>query len=526
MAELKSFLPELFSIRKKNMIGEKSIKTGTEFEKIASYLILTKFPKIFKRKNKIRSVYFNTIEDLDLIDESGRMICIQIKKAQMTWRKSNEHIYNFINSSLQIFVELTAKAIPVENVLFIFFTNITGDFFINWDKLLKDDFDGFLKNLPSQVRAKINELNIQKKELRSYFDQILFFDRFPEQDYNAIKNRRTGTFSRFMKILNKIEPMKEFDYAKILNFLYKKIREGKYKIFQPEIGSDEIIINHIRIASLPEVIYMAGCSDLFSRGQIRNELIMKGVDVPFIIKEGYLYTCLEYNDRNPLTDYIRTPPEIKTVRFGEVCQDYIVEFLNSWIEKYLNDLGVCSKKDGNSIFFYFSSDNDEKILRWKDPYTIRKEYRTEAVITHSRGQRYFYHYGAEIFVRCYDSQFFIVILPRVVFTKDGKTLLPSQRRRELERSYRKAFNKNDFLLKRFLMWRAVLKKEFVGEKARYEFLEIMNPITRVQNKIKVRIRFLDGSGIQIEDPLKITAAFRPNDDEIPDPDQMSLDRIL
>lgn len=102
--------------------GEISSKKGRDYEDKASFYILERFHNLFKLKNKITSLSFNGIEDLDIFDDNDKIFSFQIKKNKNLWEKNDPRIIEFLQRCIKRYFSL--KSAGISNRIKYFFLRI------------------------------------------------------------------------------------------------------------------------------------------------------------------------------------------------------------------------------------------------------------------------------------------------------------------------------------------------------------------------------------------------------------------
>lgn len=483
------------------ILGEKSSLKGKDYENIASFHILKDFHKITRLKIKIRLIYFNTIEDLDIVDEKNRLITFQIKQRDSIFRKSDPEIIKFFIRCVNRY-QIT-KENNLQPIRSFFFTDTTGDFLENFKK---KEGKSLRKELPKQVKDKLKEKKLNEREVDEILSDI---ELITKQGKNLLeKHLNKELYQKFLQLKNEFKPGNPLSYNQFTDSIFSELRRQNARVFEPAQERDEIICNALEVIKLPKVVWSGKLIEDMGQSDLYKYLSTRPKWISCLIKYGKIYTFLKFNNQNPLVHFVDSSKEIKKEKFDNLEDNDAIALLNKWLRGYLIDMGLKYYPQDNKIYYYLISENEERTLNWEDFYSDPPKYKSFKVVG-AHGDDY-YNQAARIYFRKYGGKFIVFICPRLLFTDDGKTVVPTHKIKRYERKYRQIFMKNDYLRRRFLLWVSILKKKIKEEPKKRELEEFNNSKPRPKRKKYVKTKSLEGAFIEFGTPIKLIANFKPN----------------
>ena len=177
-----------------------------------------------------------------------------------------------------------------------------------------------------------------------------------------------------------------------------------------------------------------------------------------------------------------------------------VQLLNFWLFHYLNYIRF---KPYLNYYYFFSYGND-KYIDWYDA-KARKIKNWRVV---KKTENFFENLGGEIKFQTFENKFYLIIIPRLFFSTNGQLLLSPQTIRNIEKTYRKSFMKNDFLRRRLYVLISYIRGD-VKEKKQESLFNFKDKSIKEQKAGK-EWRFFDKDIIKFKDLIKLEASFKPN----------------
>jgi len=495
---------DIFNLLIKNEVkrkkGEISSKVGREYEDKVSFYILFRFNKLLKIKSKISKICFNGLEDLDIFDDTGRIFSFQIKKRKMTWTKRDPKLLDFLKNCINRFKSIN-KLKELIKIRFYFFTNITGNFLEEWNSLQKENLIKLKEILPAEIRELIKKNNFTEKEIEILFTRIYFYtgqkDSFlePYIDDNLL--------NRFKKFKSSYNPGEIIDIAKFNEEIFYEKRLMNSRIYEPAYEKDILIPNILEINLLKNTLFYVNKKGGIINSKIQEYLKENQQRISYLFKYGKIYCFHDFNKSNPLTKFIEEGAQIETIDLNDLDEKDRVQLLNDWLYNYLNHLELRYYRKKNKRYFYFCSEGVDKYINWYDPRVRRiKEWRVV-----KKTKNFFENLGAEINFKTFEENFFIIIKPRLFFTMNGKILLNPNSIREIERTYRKLFMKNDFLRRRLCVFLSHIKGDIKEKKQQTQF--VFSEKKGKSEEIIKKWKFHDDK-LNFKDLIQLEANFKPN----------------
>lgn len=497
---LKIIYESLVKNELKRKLGEISSKTGKSYEDKVSFYILTRFNKLFNTKSKILNFYFNGIEDLDIFDDTGTLISIQIKKRKHTWTKRDPALLKFLENCINRFKLIidTGKNIQLK---FYFFTNITGNFLEDWNRLHKYKPDELLKKLPVKIRILLENKNFLNDEIENIFSNINFFTSQRSSFLNPYINN--DLYNKFRKFKEYYNPGENVEFHKFHDEIFYEKRLLNSRLYEPAYEKDVIVSNMLEVELLKDNIYYAEVKKGTLKNEIQNELKSIKTRISFLLKNKKIFCFHNFDKKNPLTQFIKEGTNIETIYVGDLDINDKIQLLNDWLYNYLNYIGLRYYSRKHKRYFYFYSLNRNKYINWNDAKSKKiKEWR---VI--KRTENFYENLGAEINFKGYEDKFYIVIKPRLFFSINGRMLLEPRIMREIERKYRKKFMKNDFLRRRLYVLVSYIKQDM--KEYQLKISDFINNSIKLYKRTKERT-FFDKDLVKFKSLIKLEANFKPN----------------
>ncbi|MFX1457216.1 MAG: hypothetical protein ACFFDB_17765, partial [Promethearchaeota archaeon] len=430
--------------------GETSSKTGRNYEDKASFYILSRFNKILKVKSKITQLSFNGLEDLDIFDDKNRIFSFQIKKRKQTWTKKDPDLLMFLENCIKRFKVIRDVEQKVE-VRFYFFTNITGNFLEEWNRLHEDEPSTLYEKLPVKIKTILNRSNFTQNEISLIFSRIFcltsqkstFLD--PYIDEILLK--------KFKEFKDKYNPSEIIEFIKFNEEIFYEKRLKKSRVYEPAIEKDLLLSNILEVDISKDTVYCARKKEKLVNNEIQEFLKKDKLRISYLLKYRKIYSFNNFDNSNPLSQFLKEGVKIEKLNLKDLDKNDRIRLLNDWLYHYLNHIGLKYYRMRNRRYFYFWSKGKDKYIDWFDPKAKKvKEWRVV-----KRTPNFFENLGAEIKFKEINMNSFIIIKPRLFFSVNGSVLLSSDRMREIEKSYRKSFMKNDFLRRRLFVILSYIK---------------------------------------------------------------------
>ena len=484
--------------------GEQSSKRGRDYEEKASYYILERFSNITKVKSKISKIAFNILEDLDIFDNEERIFTFQIKKNKNIWEKSDNRLSEFIIRCIKRNI-LLKRLKYSDKVRYYFFTNKTGRFLEEWKKLQQKFPDKLYNSLPINVKNYFKNKINPKLEKEGLVSNIFFIVGQRDSFLNMyVDNKLLQRFKEFKINFDS----NEFVEINLYNeAIYHERRVQIAKINEPVWEPDVLISNTLEMKLSSNFVSYTKLKEGVSKKDIRDFLKSSKLFMSFFIKGKNLYSFQKFDNQNPLIRFTVSEAPNQKIEFNALFSQDKINFLNDWIYNYLCYLNLKYYGLNYKRIFYFHKRRRNKNIFWRDPSSSKRK---EWKVVQNRSTHYL-NVAAEISAKCYNNIYMLVIKPRLLFTKDGETLLSSEDIQFIETRYRKSFMKNDFLRRWFFMILSFIKKE-EKQLEQTELNKFSNNNKPNNRKIKKKY-FLDEEAILFKDPFIFKANFRPNNEK-------------
>jgi len=481
-------------------LGETSSKTGKDYEDKVSYYILTRFNALFKTKSKILNIYFNGLEDLDIFDDIGTLFSIQIKKRKHTWTKRDPALLKFLENCINRFklIKDTGKNIQIK---FYFFTNITGNFLEDWNRLHINEPDELFKKLPVKIRALLTNKNFLKDEIRHIFSNISFITGQKPSFLNPYISN--NLYIKFREFKNYYNPGENIEIHKFNDEIFYEKRLMNSRLYEPAYEKDIIVSNMLEVEILKNNLYSADVKKKILKNEIQDHLKSNKNRISYLLKYSKIFCFHNFDKKNPLTQFIKEDAKIETINITELDINDYIQLLNDWLYHYLNCIGLRYYSNQRKRYFYFYSLNGNKFINWNDIKSKKiKEWRVV-----KRTENFYENLGAEINFKGYKGKYYILIKPRLFFSINGRMLLEPRIMREIERKYRKKFMKNDFLRRRLNVLVSYIKQDIT--ESQLKLSDFVNIDIKLHKRIKER-RFFDKDLVKFKSLIKLEANFKPN----------------
>lgn len=481
-------------------LGEISSKTGKDYEDKVSFYILTRFNKLFKTKSKILNIYFNGLEDLDIFNDIGTLISIQIKKRKHTWTKRDPALLKFLENCINRFKLIKDTGENIE-LKFYFFTNITGNFLEDWNRLHIYEPDELLKKLPVKISILLKNKNFLKDEIGHIFSNISFFTGQKSSFLNPYINN--DLYIKFREFKNYYNPGESIEYHKFHDEIFHEKRLMNSRLYEPAYEKDVIVSNMLEVEILKDKIYCAEVMNRILKREIQYDLKSNKTRISFLLKYSKIFCFHNFDNKNPLTQFIKEDANIETIYISDLDINDKVQLLNDWLYHYLNYIGLRYYSRKGKRYFYFFSLNRNKYINWNDVKS--KKIKKWRVV--KRTENFYENLGAEINFKGHEDKYYIIIKPRLFFSINGRVLLEPRIMREIERKYRKTFMKNDFLRRRLYVLVSYIKQDIIENQLKLS--DFVNNNIKLYKRSKER-RFFDRGLVKFKSLIKLEANFKPN----------------
>ncbi|MBD3192547.1 MAG: hypothetical protein GF308_18045 [Candidatus Heimdallarchaeota archaeon] len=229
---------------------------------------------------------------------------------------------------------------------------------------------------------------------------------------------------------------------------------------------ESLISNLVRIQNFTK-IYIAQ-TRYRRRGEVYNNIPHPS---PFLLHEGKLISLYPFNGNNPLNGIIneRTIEEIQVSEWlkNEDKRRLTIKLLNKTGERLLRLRGLYQKIPDYIYYFPDHHREGEKELEWDKFEIINGKETTRTCrrrIFKKYAERsknpYYLHIAVEFRAFYFDKKLFYIILPKKVFTSDGKKTVSSRRARRLDEKFRNpqwSYNRNVLLEQ--LFWAYIIFRD-------------------------------------------------------------------
>jgi hypothetical protein len=478
-------------------IGEISSKTGRDYEDKASFFILTRFNKLINVKSKINTVSFNGLEDLDVFDNNERIFCFQIKTRKHTWTKRDPELLGFLENCINRFNMIKNSSEQIE-IQFYFFSDTTGNFLEDWNALHKENPDKLNDEVPVGIKKLLNKSNFSYEERNKIFSKIQFITSRKSTFLDPFIDNTLLT--KFKEVKNRYEPGELIEFNLIDGEIFHEKRLSKSRVYAPEYQKDMLISNILEVEIPEKTIFCAEKKDKLVNKEIQDFLKPKKIRISYLLKYGKIYSFQNFDNVNPLTQFLKKGAKIQKINIDELDDSDKVQLLNFWLFHYLNYIRLKPYRK----YFYFFSHGKDKYIDWYDS-NARKIKNWKVV---KKTENFFENLGGEIKFQTFENKFFLIIIPRLFFSINGELLLDPQTIRNIEKTYRKSFMKNDFLRRRLYVLISYIRGDVIQKKQQ----PILNFKDKPIKKTRVRKewKFLDKAKVKFKGLIKLEASFKPN----------------
>lgn len=486
-----NFLIEKESNRRK---GEISSKIGRDYEDKASFFILTRFNKLLKVKSKISVISFNGLEDLDIFDNNERLFSFQIKTRKHTWTKRDPEILGFLENCINRFNLIKNSDKKIE-IRFYLFTDTTGNFLEDWNTLHNENPDKLYDELPARIKKLLSRKNAERNLI---FSKILFITSRKSTFLDPYIDDTLLT--KFKEFKNQYEPGECVEFTLLNSEIFHEKRIIKSRVYEPAYEKDLLISNILEVDIPDKTIYCAEKREKLINKEIQDFLRPKRIRISYLLKFSKIYCFHNFNKKNPLTQFLKKGANIQKIYLDDLDDSDKVQLLNYWLYHYLNYIRL---KPYRNYYYFFSYGND-KYIDWYD-VKARKIKNWRVV---KKTENFFENLGGEIKFQTFENKFYLIIIPRLFFSTNGQLLLNPQTIRNIEKTYRKSFMKNDFLRRRLYVLISYIRGD-VKEKKQQSLYNFKDNSIKEQ-KARNEWKFFDKDIIKFKDLIKLEASFKPN----------------
>lgn len=358
--------------------------------------------------------------------------------------------------------------------------------------------------LPKQIKFVLNKYTKSEEEKKEALLNIYFIT--DQKDFYLDVYLEDSLLKKFKEFKNRSHPGEIIDINIYNEVIFYERRLNYARIDEPAWEEDILVSNLIEIEIINKNIYCAEKKKGISLEDIRNELKSRNKCISFIFKYGKIFSFRNFDEYNPLTKFIDEKSKIEKIDFETLDDKDAVYFLNDWLYNHLISLNLKYYKKKNHRLFFFHSKNINKVIYWYDPISKKRK---EWTVVQNRTSHYL-NVGAEINITKYQYKFIMIIVPKLLFSKDGEDLLKSECKKKFELKYRKVFVKNDYLRRWFYMLLSFIKKEEI-QTEQTDILKFLEEKT--DNLVKYHRKiFLDKNVVKFKEPFTIQTNFKPNNE--------------
>ncbi len=224
---------------------------------------------------------------------------------------------------------------------------------------------------------------------------------------------------------------------------------------RPLAREETLVLNIFPIIKMPERIWL-GKTDLTNKAAVFDFLkqipVPRSKIPPFIVREGSIWTFSTLSEgANPLHIAIDSK-SIDTVQTSTFVTDpdharWLVDLLNSCLRKHCESRGI--SYDSNGRKFYYKMPEGQK--RFRDRYTLSGRTYPRTMAKYDYENKVVVHNAARLGFAGFDSKPALTVMPGLVFTSDGSTVITDESTAAL--STRLLHNQyNQSILRDIRMW--------------------------------------------------------------------------
>jgi hypothetical protein len=276
------------------------------------------------------------------------------------------------------------------------------------------------------------EISIRKEDLEywnNYKTDVLlvFYDdrnddlychKISQQDYLFINNGLASSI-----VLNKLQDkLIEGDN----NFLnkYSAFFKGRVNFSARE----QIFTNLLPYKKIPKILYQFSLNGNIKNKKSFYEAFSTPTDLVVAIYASQVYSFEDLRKYTELKDVL-APDKVDLLSLTQINQDkdiqnHYMELLNLYLKKFLYSKGFDYSKDYRRYYFRKPKDSLIKEIVYNSRYRTNTRPKTVVSYHEYARDKFFRHHAVEIQHHFLENTLYVSILPKYLFTFDGKETLP------------------------------------------------------------------------------------------------------
>lgn len=276
------------------------------------------------------------------------------------------------------------------------------------------------------------EISIRKEDLEYWSNYktdvlLVFYDdrnddlychKISQQDYQFVNNRLASSIE-LSKIQDKLI---EGDN----NFL------NKYSTFFKERvnfnAREQIFTNLLPYKKIPKILYQFSLNGHIKNKKAFYDVFESPTDLVVAIYGNHVYSFEDLRQYQVLSDVL-APNNVNLLNLTQINQDkdiqnHYIELLNLYWKKFLYFKGLEFSKDYKRYYFRKPKDSLTREVKYTSRY--RKNAKPKNVVSYHEyaADKFFRHHAIEIQHHFLENTLYISILPKYLFTTNGKETLP------------------------------------------------------------------------------------------------------
>ncbi|MDF1546633.1 MAG: DUF4365 domain-containing protein [Bacteroidales bacterium] len=222
------------------------------------------------------------------------------------------------------------------------------------------------------------------------------------------------------------------------NKLQDKLIEGnnnflnKYSAFFKErvnfSAREQIFTNLHPYKKIPKILYQFTLNGHIKSKKTFYEAFSAPTDLVVAIYANQVFSFEDLRKIEELKDVL-APDNVNLLNLSQInldkdIQNHFIELLNLYLKKFLYLKGLDYSKDYRRYYFHKPKNSLVKEITYKSRYRTNTRPKTVVSYHEYARDKFFRHHAVEIQHHFLENTLYISLLPKYLFTKDGKETLP------------------------------------------------------------------------------------------------------
>lgn len=249
----------------------------------------------------------------------------------------------------------------------------------------------------------------------------LYCHKISQQDFQYISNGLASSIE-LSKVQDKLI---EGDN----NFLNKYSKFFKERVNYN--AREQIFTNLLPYRKVPKILYQFGLSDKIKNKKAFYDAFSSSTDLIVAIYANQVYSFEDLRVYNELSGVI-VSNGVNLLNQNQINQDkdiqnHYLELLNLYWKKFLYSRGFEYSKEYKRYYFRKPKNSPTREVNYTSRY--RKNSKPKTVVSYHEyaADKFFRHLAIEIQHHFFEDTLFVSILPKYLFTTDGKVTLPPEK---------------------------------------------------------------------------------------------------